>query len=211
MARKRDVVWEKLAEARREQILEAAKKVFAEKGFRAAKMKEVADVAGVSNGTVYNYFRSKDEVLMALLRGLNEEEKRGQQMASLSGSIDQEHGVREGFLKLLEQRLAFLWPNLEVFQAVLPELLSNRTLRGGYWKEVAEPTFALAEEAVEKLVEGGVLREMDVRLTVRWLASSVLGMLLLRLLGEEFSQEELERLPQVAVELFFEGLEKLSR
>jgi AcrR family transcriptional regulator len=54
---------EQLRQERRQQILEAAFEVFTQKGFSAAKVSDVAARAGVSQGTVYWYFDSKEELL----------------------------------------------------------------------------------------------------------------------------------------------------
>jgi AcrR family transcriptional regulator len=54
-------------EIRRWQILQAGLKVFAQKGFAAAGMKEVAEAAGVSYGLAYHYFASKDVLFSALV------------------------------------------------------------------------------------------------------------------------------------------------
>lgn len=51
---------------RRESILEAAARVFAHKGFEKATTREIAREAAVSEGTIYNYFSSKRELLTAL-------------------------------------------------------------------------------------------------------------------------------------------------
>jgi len=48
--------------------LHAAVRVFATKGFHAARVKDVADEAGVAHGLLYHYFRSKDEVLDEIFR-----------------------------------------------------------------------------------------------------------------------------------------------
>jgi len=53
--------------ARRAQILEAAKEVFAEKGFQATTAEEIARRAEVAVGTLYLYFRSKEELYVSLL------------------------------------------------------------------------------------------------------------------------------------------------
>lgn len=52
-------------ERTRQQLLVAAAQVFAEKGVEAAAIQEIAAVAGVANGTFYNYFETKDAVLEA--------------------------------------------------------------------------------------------------------------------------------------------------
>ncbi|HLW01670.1 MAG TPA: TetR/AcrR family transcriptional regulator [Ktedonobacterales bacterium] len=54
-------------EDRRNQILEAALKVFGEKGFNGATNKNIADAAGVSAGLIYFYFKNKEDLLFAIL------------------------------------------------------------------------------------------------------------------------------------------------
>jgi len=51
---------------RREQIIDAAVEVFAEKGFYNAKVTDVAHTAGVADGTIYLYFKNKDDLLISL-------------------------------------------------------------------------------------------------------------------------------------------------
>ena len=53
---------------RRGELLEAAARVFARKGFHASRVGDVAEEAGVAHGLLYHYFRSKDEVLETIFR-----------------------------------------------------------------------------------------------------------------------------------------------
>ena len=53
---------------RRQELLDAAVQVFARKGFRAARVGDIAEQAGVAHGLLYHYFRSKDEVLETIFR-----------------------------------------------------------------------------------------------------------------------------------------------
>ncbi|HHV61350.1 MAG TPA: TetR/AcrR family transcriptional regulator [Firmicutes bacterium] len=52
---------------KRERILDAAQKVFSEKGFYNATVEEIADLASIGKGTVYLYFKSKVEILVSLI------------------------------------------------------------------------------------------------------------------------------------------------
>src|SRR5258706_7229585 len=54
------------AAAKRERILDAAVKVFAQEGFYNAKVSQIAHAAGVADGTIYLYFKSKDDLLISL-------------------------------------------------------------------------------------------------------------------------------------------------
>jgi len=53
-------------------ILQAATEVFAEQGFAAVTVAEIADRAGIGKGTVYEYFSSKDELLFAVFEWMNQ-------------------------------------------------------------------------------------------------------------------------------------------
>ena len=85
-----------IVNARREQILEAATRVFAEKGFRRATTREVAREAGVSEGTIYNYFDDKDALMVAILDRLNETERRAEEFVVGCGT-----GIRGFFLEYM--------------------------------------------------------------------------------------------------------------
>ena len=60
--------WRRRKEARPAEILDAALAVFAEKGFAAARLEQVAKAAGVSKGTLYLYFDSKEALFEAVVR-----------------------------------------------------------------------------------------------------------------------------------------------
>jgi AcrR family transcriptional regulator len=60
--------WKRQPDERPDQILQAAVEVFSEKGFRAATMDEVAAAAGITKGTIYLYFSSKEELFVEMAR-----------------------------------------------------------------------------------------------------------------------------------------------
>jgi len=60
--------WQRRAEDRPREICAAALDVFAEKGFAAAKLEEIARRAGVSKGTLYLYFEDKEQLFRAVVR-----------------------------------------------------------------------------------------------------------------------------------------------
>jgi AcrR family transcriptional regulator len=60
--------WQRRAEDRPREICTAALDVFAEKGFAAAKLDEIARRAGISKGTLYLYFKDKEDLFRAVVR-----------------------------------------------------------------------------------------------------------------------------------------------
>ena len=188
--------------ARREQIVGAATLVFAEKGFRRATTREVAREAGVSEGTIYNYFEGKDALLMAILEGLNETERRAE---------DFEEGMAtdfRGFLReYLRRRVALIWENREVFRVVLSEMLVNTELRELYLRRVVDPTMRIAEQNFRTRMEQEEVRKTDAPLAMRSVAGAVLGVLVLGLLGDEEIGSRPEEVSDVLAGLLLDGLD----
>ena len=55
------------SEARRQAIIDVAKEAFCRQGFEATSMSEIASRVGGSKATLYNYFRSKEEIFIAVM------------------------------------------------------------------------------------------------------------------------------------------------
>ena len=202
MTKTPDPIQELVTAARRKQILDAATQVFAEKGFHRATVKDIARTAGVADGTVYNYFASKSDVLIGILNRLNETEQREKQMVLSEGQ-----DFRSFFTAYLRQRIQLIWPNAQVFQALLPEILVNPELRDLYYQRVILPTIEIAERYFQEQIKQGRMQQMDVPLTTRALASSVFGLLVLQLLGDQEIAKRWEELPEVLSALLLDGLD----
>src|SRR3981081_2376837 len=70
----------------RARILDAAIKVFAERGFHTATVAEIARAAGVADGTIYLYFKGKDDLLLRLF-----DEKMTELLADAKAALAREH------------------------------------------------------------------------------------------------------------------------
>ena len=58
----------KKGERRREEILDFAQKVFAEKGYYESQISDIVSLAHIAKGTIYQYFKSKEDLFLALLQ-----------------------------------------------------------------------------------------------------------------------------------------------
>ncbi len=191
-----------LIAARRTFILDAATKVFAEKGFHRATIKDIAKVSGVADGTIYNYFENKTDLLLALLDRVNESERREADLAP-----GQDHDVRSFFVSYVRHRIAVLWSNHDVMQAVLPELIAQPELRSRYYHEVIDPTMRIGEQFFQTQMDHGHLRSVDPALAARTFAGAILGLLVLQMLGDQTLAARLDAVPEVLATLFFDGLQ----
>jgi AcrR family transcriptional regulator len=190
-----------LVAARRTQILDAATRVFASKGFNRATIRDVAQDAGVADGTIYNYFANKTDLLFGLLDRLNDTERRPASLA-----LAAEASFADYFRAYVRERVEALWSNADLFRAVLPELLANPKLRSRYYDEVIAPTMALGEGALQALAAEGRMRGSDASLTTRMLAGSLLGLMVLQLLGDQMLAARWQEIPDALADLLLPGL-----
>jgi TetR/AcrR family fatty acid metabolism transcriptional regulator len=98
--------------AKYQRILDAALQVFADKGFYEAKISDIARIAGVADGTIYLYFKNKDDLLISLFEAQLEAINRG-----LRVELAQYLKAQERLQHIVEYhlRLAINNPSLAIF------------------------------------------------------------------------------------------------
>jgi AcrR family transcriptional regulator len=197
-----DPIEELLISARRNQILDAATKVFAEKGVHRATIKDIARAAGIADGTIYNYFANKDALLIGILDRVNQSQQRAADFAQAK-----ESDAADFMRSYLGQRLARLSEaGLDVFRVLFSELLVNRELCETYYRQVVEPTFAIADPQITAWTSEGVIQTRDPQLANRAIAGMVLGVLLLRVLGDPYLQNHWDQVSDILADLLLHGL-----
>src|SRR5947209_20545439 len=80
----KDSIQEQLIAARRNQILDAATKVFAKKGFHPTTIKDIAKEAGIADGTIYNYFENKMSLMLGIFDRMNESDRLDQDFSQFT-------------------------------------------------------------------------------------------------------------------------------
>jgi AcrR family transcriptional regulator len=196
-----DPIRRQLVEARRAQIIDAAARVFAEKGFHRATTREIASAAGVSEGTIYNYFDSKADLLIGIMARLAELEQLDVELTQALQS-----DVKDFMIAISRHRLARIQRGQELLQAVLPEVLVDPELRQRFYRQYVLRIATLMEQYVQARIELGHVRPVDVPLTVRVLQGAFIGLLILRMLGDEPLQSRWDDVPEVLGTLVFDGL-----
>jgi AcrR family transcriptional regulator len=196
-----DPIREQLIQARRNQILDAAAAVFAEKGFHRATTKEIAKAAGVSEGTIYNYFASKADLLIGIMTRLAELEDLDQELMDALQS-----DARDFLIAIFRDRMGIVQPRIETIQAIMPEILVNPALCERFRQQFLQPTTTLFEQYIQTRVELGHIRPINVPLAVRAVQGMFVGLIILRILGDETLLSEWDELPEVLATLIFDGL-----
>ncbi|MCU0898117.1 MAG: TetR/AcrR family transcriptional regulator [Burkholderiales bacterium] len=161
--------WERRKESRPAELMEAALDLFAEKGYAATRLEDVAQRAGVSKGTLYLYFDSKEELFKAVVRqglvpALVEAEKL---VAEFDGpAADLFRQIVLGWWQLIGDTRLSAIPKIMISEARnFPEIADF------YYEEVIERGTGLFVRALERGVATGEFRDLDVRYATRVLSS----------------------------------------
>ena len=151
---------ERRKEARPGELLQAALDLFVEKGFAATRSEEVAARAGVSKGTLFLYFPSKEELFKAVVR------------ENISGRFSQWNQQFEDFQGSTAEMLHFCvqtwWERVGNTQAsgisklMFSEASNFPELSAFYQQEVVHPGHMLLTRIVQRGVDSGEFRPVDV-------------------------------------------------
>jgi AcrR family transcriptional regulator len=166
----------KVVEDRREQIIEAALRVFAQKGFVRATNKDIAREAGVTPGLIYHYFESKE----ALLKTVIEQGSPIQGLRSLPA--DAMSQPIEVFLRLLLGQMLEIAESeafLKLLRVFLPELLHNPNFSPLGMATLQEATQFLETYLAHKMASGE-LNQADPALMAQLMMGTVSGFVLRR-------------------------------
>jgi AcrR family transcriptional regulator len=196
-----DPIREQLIEARRNQILDAAASIFATKGFHNATTKEIATAAGVSEGTIYNYFENKFDLLIGIMSRLAQVEQLPGELAdALQGD------VRDFFVAAFQHRLGRIVQGEEMLQAILPQVFVQPDLRQQFYQQYVLRIATILEQYVQAQVDLGHIHAVNVPLTVRVLQGMFVGLLVMRILGDQALCQGWDQVPELLASLLFDGL-----
>jgi AcrR family transcriptional regulator len=154
--------WQRRAEDRPREICAAALEVFAEKGFAAAKLDEIARRAGVSKGTLYLYFEDKEQLFRAVVRSAIAPNIEA--VTSIISAADAPFSdIVRMFLTAFSEREAQL-PIGAVAKMVVGESRNFPELARVWHDEVASKAIGAIAAFVERAQQRGEVRPGDPRL-----------------------------------------------
>jgi AcrR family transcriptional regulator len=161
-------------EARPQELLDAALALFVEKGFAATRSDEVAVRAGVSKGTLYLYYPSKEELLKAVIQ-----QNLGQVITEGAGIVEQFEGPTADLLAML---LRMWWqrvgnsPAGGIHKIMMSEVRNFPEIAQFYRDEVIQPAADLLIRTLRRGVERGEFRDMPYEATTHALIAPVIFM-----------------------------------
>ena len=166
----------KVVEDRREQIMDAALRVFAKKGFARASNKDIAREAGITPGLIYHYFKSKYDLLRAVLEARSP-------VRLLESNAPQFHDLSpEAVVRALSEQILTIADNEnfgQLMRVYLSELLHNPKLLP-MGTSMIQKAITVLETYLTEEMEQGELRRADAGLAAHLFLGSIMDLVLRR-------------------------------
>jgi len=201
---------EELVQRRSVQILEAAARVFAQKGYHAATTKEIAAQAGVSEGTIYNYFQSKEDLLLSIPRLISETTTLPALSQMLATPITSGEDEEKLLAIVLDNAFQTLQRNVDFLKVLFSTLptMDEETLEE-YLRRTPLYFAQVLEEFLQTRIAQGVYRPMNTTVVAR----AVMGMIVMFVLTQEvlpgkrvFASVDYKAIGREIVQLFLHGV-----
>ncbi|AFC32033.1 TetR family transcriptional regulator [Paenibacillus mucilaginosus 3016] len=188
-------------------IVQAAVEIFAEKGYSAASTSEIAQKAGVAEGTIFRHYKTKKDLLLSII---------GPTMAKLVAPfvlrdftpvLEASYAGYDDFLRaLVRNRLEFVRRHLPVIRILLQEIPFQTELREEFKAVLMREVYVRVEKAIHHFQAQGQLIALPAFTVVRLTVSVVVGFLMTRfMLFPELDWNEEEEL-EICVNFIMNGL-----
>ena len=189
-------------EEKRRQLLDAAVRVFARKGFHASRVGDIAEEAGVAHGLLYHYFKSKDEVLEAVFHD------NWSLLLARIASVEETDERAADQLRHITAIVLRTWLHLpDVVRVVIREFGRSPELSERIG-DLAQPINSIAR-VIERGIERGEFKNVDPRVAATVVYGSIDELLTAWVLDRLPSgEEDVAAAEQTLVEVSLRGLDK---
>lgn len=197
----------KIVEDRHEQIIDAALRVFAEKGFARATNRDIAREAGITTGLIYYYFKSKEDLLKAAL------EERSPVQLVQQIPLEMLEQAPEVLLPILAGRVldhVESEPFIKIIRVILPEMLHGEPelapIVSSFFQRVLD---FLSNYLQSQRTKGRVRADLDTQAAAQVFASGLIGMVMRRQVMRDPAvlQYTHEEIVQAVLATFLQGIQ----
>ena len=139
---------------KRSRILKAAVKVFAQRGFYNAKVSQIAKNAGIADGTIYLYFKNKDEILISIF-----EEEMAKFISKVRKEIESEPDIKSKLRIFVKTHLSFVEKNPKLAQVFQLELRQSNKFIKEYAGSKLKEYLNVAGDIIAEGQRQGIIRK----------------------------------------------------
>ena len=196
------------ANTKEQAILDAALKIFEQKGFHAATTSEIAKEAGVAEGTIFRYFKTKKDILRSIL--IKAIELLAPSMISKPIEIlsnFQDKDEKEILKSIMKERVAFLTMHFPIIKTVFAEALVHNDIREAILDNIISKAKITFDHFFDNMVLIRKFRNIDKECAMRLLVGSFITLILYQhMFNKKFTEEELDQSIDSTLDILLNGL-----
>lgn len=193
-------------------ILKAAVEVFAEKGFAASSTSEIAQKAGVAEGTIFRHYKTKKDLLLSIVLPTFAKLIAPLVLRDFQKVLDSHYASYEDFLRaVFVNRLEFARKNIKIIKILLQEVPFHPELKEMFKEAVGYKVLESLSRIVAHFQEKGQIIGLPPRTVVRLTVSAIIGFLLTRFIVAPDSEWDEQREIEMTIQSILYGLSTSHR
>jgi AcrR family transcriptional regulator len=166
---------------KQKRIFESAIEVFAEKGYAASSTSEIAQRAGVAEGTIFRHYKTKKELLLSIVTPAMVKLMAPFVLREFGEVLKKEYSSYDQFLRaMIENRIAFLHKNKRLLKIIVQEIPFHPDLQEQFKSVVLSQVIERLGRVIDKFKADGKLVDWPATTIMRLSGSAIMGYVLTR-------------------------------
>ncbi|ERK29182.1 TetR/AcrR family transcriptional regulator [Clostridium intestinale] len=188
------------------EILEAATKIFSEKGFENSRTSDIAKEANIAEGTIFRYYKTKKDLLMGLFIPMIIKFFRPMMLSSVEKIFNNEDmSIEEVIKAIFMDRLQLIRKNMPLVKTLVIEAAYKPEILAALRETLLPKIVAVIDGFMIKNIEKGIFKDMDPRIMTRSFMSILAGYIVLtvnfpNMFPVENDEEEVEKMTRILLD-----------
>lgn len=192
----------KRAAETKEEILEAAVKVFSKYGYSGSTTKKIAESAGISEGTIYNYFKNKRDLFLHLIKNYLDQIRKSFQKIPTEGQLDNGQSFVNIFTSQLQQ-----FEKLSLFTLIAHEYRLDPEIMREISEGSITPLSEHVENLIRRLIAAKIVRTIDPKIFSLMMNALFIGFsVLIETKNKDYQKFTAEEVGKKVVDIIMNGI-----
>ncbi|MNI29844.1 Fatty acid metabolism regulator protein [compost metagenome] len=188
-------------------IVQAAIEIFSEKGYAASSTSEIAQKAGVAEGTIFRHYKTKKELLLSIVAPIMSKLIAPFVIKDFTKVLEADYPKMEDFLRVtIRDRMTFARNHFPVIKILLHEIPFQPDLQKHFKEFIGEQILQRMNKVIRHFQEQGQIIEAPTFPIVRFIATTVIGLILSRFLFLPEASWDEEQEIETTIDLIMHGL-----
>ncbi|SEB43383.1 TetR/AcrR family transcriptional regulator [Paenibacillus sp. GP183] len=188
-------------------IVQAAVEIFSEKGYSGSSTSEIAQKAGVAEGTIFRHYKTKKDLLLSIVAPTMTKLIAPFALKDFTRILEADYPEAEDFLRaVIRNRMEFARKNTPVIKIFLHEIPFHAELQAQFKELAAKQVVQRAEKAVKHFQSQGKMIELPSSTAIRLIATTIIGLILSRFLFLPEADWDEDREIEYTIDYIMHGL-----